>query len=74
MIKECPSVEPSISTPAAPISDSEDGVEHMCQEEGAELICFLIMKANTSVTPSACPNIQEWTYQNIAHLAPAEHI
>lgn len=62
MVEECPSPESSVPASIVSTSDSKEDVEHICWEERAELIHFLIMKTDASIAPSMSSNVYELTY------------
>ena len=57
-------------TPMSPTtSDSEDDVEQLCREGGADLAAFLVSKAIPIQAVSAeTKPIREWTYRDILKL------
>ena len=57
-------IVPPAHTPIPPTtSDSEDDIEQLCNEGGAELVAFLISKAIPIQAVSAeTKSIHEWTY------------
>ena len=66
-------IVPPVHTPMPPTaSDSEDDVEWLCCEGGAELAAFLMSKAIPIQAISAeTKPICEWTYRDILKLPTA---
>ena len=50
---------------------SEEDVQKMCKEGGANLVCFLMGKALTTQDPQT-ENVHNWSYKDIARLPQAE--
>ena len=50
---------------------SEEDVQKMCEEGGANLVCFLMGKALTTQDPQT-ENVRNWSYKDIACLPQAE--
>ena len=50
---------------------SEEDVQKMCEEGGANLVQFLMGKALTTQNPQT-ENVRNWSYKDIAHLPQAE--
>ena len=50
---------------------SEEDVQKMCEEGGANLVCFLMGKALTTQDPQT-ENVRNWSYKDIACLPQDE--
>ena len=50
---------------------SEEDVQKMCEEGGANLVHFLMGKALTTQDPQT-ENVRNWSYKDITHLPLAE--
>ena len=50
---------------------SEEDVQKMCKEGGANLVHYLMGKALTTQDPQT-ENVCNWSYKDIAHLPQAE--
>ena len=57
--------------PDTSATPSEEDVQKMCKEGGANLIYFLMGKALTTQDPQV-ENVCNWSYKDIAHLPQAE--
>jgi len=57
--------------PNTSATPSEEDVQKMCEEGGANLVCFLMGKALTTHKPQY-ESICNWSYKDIAHLPQAE--
>ena len=57
--------------PDTSATPSEEDVEKMCEEGGANLVRFLMGKALTTQDPQT-ENVRNWSYKDIACLPQAE--
>jgi len=57
--------------PDTSTTPSEEDVQKMCKEGGANLVCFLMGKALTTRDPQY-KNVRDWSYKDIARLPQAE--
>ena len=57
--------------PNTSATPSEEDVQKMCEEGGANLVRYLMGKALTTQDPQS-ENIHNWSYKDIAHLPQAE--
>ena len=57
--------------PDTSATPSEEDVQKMCEEGGANLVCYLMGKALTTQDPQT-ENIRNWSYKDIARLPQAE--
>ena len=57
--------------PDTSATPSEEDVQKMCEEGGANLVHYLMGKALTTQDPQT-ENVRNWSYKDIAHLPQAE--
>ena len=57
--------------PDTSATPSEEDVQKMCKEGGANLVCYLMGKALTT-QDSQTENVRNWSYKDIACLPQAE--
>ena len=57
--------------PGTSATPSEDDVQKMCKEGGANLVRYLMGKA-LNVSDNQYKNVRNWSYRDIAHLPQAE--
>ena len=62
---------PSSGSPDTSATPSEDDVQKMCEEGGANLIRYLMGKA-LNISDNQYENVRNWSYKDIACLPQAE--